>query len=316
MPVRKGKLVIVGAGSVGATLLYNLTLKAVVDEIVLIDLDRKRAEAETLDVEQGMPYGTPVHLRVGEYSDCSDAEMVVITAGAKQKPGESRTDLLSRNAAVTRSVVQSVLAHHFAGIFLVITNPVDVLTYAAWKESGFPASRVIGSGTVLDSSRLRGFLADHCGVSSNSVHGYVLGEHGDTSFPAWSLVMIGGMQIRNYCTLCRREDCAKAEFFEEAVRYVREAAYKIIEAKGSTYYAIAQAASIIIQAIVRDEKRILPVSTVHRDYHGIGETAFSFPTILGEAGAEQVLEIELTEEERESLLRSARFVAESIRSVG
>jgi L-lactate dehydrogenase len=315
MAIRKGKTVIVGAGAVGATLLYNLTLKAVVPEIVLIDLDRKRAEAEVQDVEQGIPYGPPVRIRSGGYQDCRDAELLILTAGAKQKPGESRIDLLNRNASVTKSVVQSALDHGFEGILLIITNPVDVLTCVAWEKSGFSTSRVIGSGTVLDSSRLRDYLARHCGVSPINVHGYVLGEHGDTSFPAWSLLTIGGMKIREYCSLCGRNECDRPAFFEEAKSYVREAAYRIIEAKGSTYYAIAQAGAVIVQAIVRDEKRILPVSTVHPEYEDSGLTAFSIPTILGEAGAEQVLDIDLSTEERRALQHSARFVAERVAEV-
>jgi L-lactate dehydrogenase len=312
MSVRKGKVVIVGAGAVGATLLYNLTLQAIVPEVVLIDLDHRRAEAEVLDVEQGIPYARPVRIRAGDYRECRDAELLVLTAGAKQKAGESRVELLSRNALVTRSVVQSAQAAGFEGIYLVITNPVDVLTCLAWKESGFPVSRVIGSGTVLDSSRLRGFLAEHCGVSPINVHGYVLGEHGDTSFPAWSLVAIGGMKIGDYCAFCTTGGCDKAAFFEEAAAYVRQAAYRIIEAKGSTYYAISEAAAVIVQAILRDEKRILPVSTVHREYHGFPLTAFSLPTILGEGGAERVLNVELSAEEQGHLLESARFVAERV----
>jgi L-lactate dehydrogenase len=316
MSVRKGKTVIVGAGAVGATLLYNLTLKAVVPEIVLIDLDRRRAEAEILDVEQGIPYGPPVHIRAGGYEECRDAELLILTAGAKQKPGESRIDLLGRNVSVTRAVVRSALNHGFAGIFLIITNPVDVLTCVAWKESGFPTSRIIGSGTVLDSSRLRDHLARHCGVSPANVHGYVLGEHGDTSFPAWSLVTIGGMKIRDYCVVCARKECDHPSFFEETKTSVREAAYRIIEAKGSTYYAIAQATAVIVQAIVRDEKRILPVCTVHAEYEDVKLTAFSVPTILGEAGAEKILAVDLTVEEQQSLLQSARFVADRFAEIG
>jgi L-lactate dehydrogenase len=315
MALRKGKTVIVGAGAVGATLLYNLTLKAVVPEIVLIDLDRNRAEAEILDVEQGIPYGPPVRIRAGDYADCRDAELLILTAGAKQRPGETRIDLLGRNVSVTRAVVRSALDHGFGGIFLIITNPVDVLTCVTWKESGAPISRVIGSGTVLDSSRLRDYLARRCGVSPINVHGYVLGEHGDTSFPAWSLVTIGGMKVHDYCTVCSREGCDRPAFLEEAQTYVRQAAYRIIEAKGSTYYAIAQAASVIVQSIARDEKRILPVSTVHPDYAAAELTAFSLPTIVGEGGAEQVLEVELSEQEQQHLRHSAHFVSERMAEI-
>ena len=224
-------------------------------------------------------------------------------------------DLLERNAGIVKSIVHSVMDAGFQGIFLLITNPVDVLTWVTFTESGFPAARVIGSGTTLDSARLREYVARRCRVNPKNIHGYVLGEHGDTSFPAWSLLTIGGIHLDEFCPVCGAcEDLP--DFKRNAAEEIRQTAYKIIEAKGSTCYAIAQAASLIVESIVRDERRILPVSTVHVDFRGVKKTAFSFPTIVGRDGASQVLDYRLPPDEEESLLASARFVAENISKAG
>jgi L-lactate dehydrogenase len=306
-----GKVAIVGAGSVGATLAYNLSLKGAVTEIALIDANREKAEAEVLDVKQGATLNRSIRIEATGYEACADAAIAIVTAGARQQPGESRVDLLGRNVAIVRSIVRSAVEAGFAGIFLIISNPVDVLTWVAFSESGFPASRVIGSGTTLDSARLREYVASHCRVNPQNIHGYVLGEHGDTSFPAWSLLTIGGIPLDEFCPACGA--CNELSAFKrEAAEHIRQAAYKIIEAKGSTCYAIGQAASVIVESIVRDERRIMPVSTVRKDFKGIPRTAFSFPTIVGKEGAAQVLSVSLAEGEEESLLASARFVAENI----
>jgi L-lactate dehydrogenase len=250
-----------------------------------------------------------------DYAACADATIAIITAGARQRPGESRVDLLGRNVAIVKSIVHSALEGGFRGIFLLITNPVDVLTWVTHAESGFPATRVIGTGTTLDSARLREYVARRCRVNPHNIHGYVLGEHGDTSFPAWSLLTIGGINIDEFCPSCGA--CSDlAEFKAHAGEEIRKAAYRIIEAKGSTCYAIAQAASLIVETIVRDERRILPVSTVRRDFRGVPRTAFSFPAIIGREGVVRVLQYRLSAEEEERLLASARFVGENIENAG
>jgi len=313
--MKSSKVAVIGAGSVGATLAYNLALKGSVTEIALIDSNHEKALAEVLDIKQGGSLGRPVHIQATGYEECRDCRLAVITAGARQRPGESRVDLLGRNAAIIKSITHSVLDAGFGGIFLVITNPVDVLTWITFKESGFPAGRVIGSGTTLDSARLREYVARHCRVNPKNIHGYVLGEHGDTSFPAWSLLTIGGIHLDEFCPVCGAcEDLA--DFKKNAAEEIRRTAYKIIEAKGSTCYAIAQAASAIVEAVVRDERRIMPVSTVRVDYEGLAGTAFSFPAIVGKDGASQVLQYRLPPDEQASLLTSARFVAENIASAG
>jgi L-lactate dehydrogenase len=315
MELKNGKVAIVGAGSVGATLAYNLSLKGVVTEISLIDSNKEKAEAEILDIKQGASLGKSVAIGAAGYEACRDSGIVVITAGARQKPGETRVDLLERNVAIMKGVTHSVVEAGFKGIFLVITNPVDVLTWAVYAESGFPASRVIGSGTTLDSARLREYVARHCRVNPQNIHGYVLGEHGDTSFPAWSLVTIGGIHFDEFCPICGQ--CGGWEAIRDnAAEEIRQTAYKIIEAKGSTCYAIGQAASVIIESIVRDERRILPVSTARRDFRGIAKTAFSFPTIVGKGGAEKVLDYTLPADEEKKLLVSARYIEENIARAG
>jgi L-lactate dehydrogenase len=309
------KVAIIGAGSVGATLAYNLSLKGAVTEIALIDSNREKAEAEILDIKQGASLGRPVHIEATGYEACKDSGIVIITAGARQKPGESRVDLLERNVAIVKSIVHSALDTGFEGIFLLITNPVDVLTWVTFAESGFPANRVIGTGTTLDSARLREYVARRCRVNPQNIHGYVLGEHGDTSFPAWSLLTIGGIHFDEFCPACGA--CAESDNFKEnAAEDIRQTAYKIIEAKGSTCYAIGQAASVIVESIVRDERRILPVSTARKDFHGVPRTAFSFPTIVGREGAQQVLAYSLPADEEKKLVASALFVNENIVRAG
>lgn len=315
MEVKASKVAIIGAGSVGATLAFNLTLRSAVTEIALIDANKEKAEAEILDIKQGASLGRSVKIEATDYDACADAAIAIITAGARQKPGESRVDLMERNVAICKSIVHSIKDSGFRGVLLIITNPVDVLTWVAFKESGFPASRVIGSGTTLDSARLREYVARHCRVNPQNIHGYVLGEHGDTSFPAWSLLTIGGIHFDEFCHACTA--CVEGRDFKaSAADEVRQTAYKIIEAKGSTCYAIGQAGSLIVESIVRDERRILPISTARVDFNGVKNTAFSFPSILGRDGVAQVLKFSLSEEEEKLLHTSARFVADNIEHAG
>ncbi len=315
MEVKPSKVAIVGAGSVGATLAYNLTLKGAVTEIALIDSNRDKAEAEILDIKQGASLGRSLKIEATDYDACGDAAISIITAGARQRPGESRVDLMERNVAIVKSIVGSMRQAGFQGVLLIITNPVDVLTWVATTESGLPPSRVIGSGTTLDSARLREYVARHCRVNPQNIHGYVLGEHGDTSFPAWSLLTIGGIHFDEFCPVCGA--CGElSDFKKNAAEEVRKTAYKIIEAKGSTCYAIGQAASVIVEAIVRDERRILPVSTARADFDGVKKTAFSFPSIVGREGVTQVLKFPLAAEEDKLLAASARFVSENIARAG
>jgi L-lactate dehydrogenase len=315
MAVNTSKVAIIGAGSVGSTLAFDLCVKGAVTEIALIDSNREKAEAEILDINQGSSLGRSIKIEAADYRSCRDSGIAIITAGARQKPGETRVDLMARNIAVMKSIVKSIVESGFQGIFLVITNPVDVLTWVAFAESGFAANRVVGSGTILDSARLREYVARHCKVNPQNIHGYMLGEHGDTSFPAWSLLTIGGIHFNEFCPVCGV--CEELETFKQnASKEVRQTAYRIIEVKGSTCYAIAQAASVLVESIVRDERRILPVSAVRTDFKGLKKTAFSFPAIVGKEGVSRVLDFPLAPDEERCLFDSAKFVAENIARAG
>ncbi|MFP4153676.1 MAG: L-lactate dehydrogenase [Alkalispirochaeta sp.] len=311
----KNKIAIIGAGSVGATIAYNISNRGLANEIVLVDLNSEKAEAEVLDLTQGMALSNTSTIYAGGYEACSDAEVAIITAGAKQRPDESRPELLDRNVGIMKSMVRSLMESGFRGVILVVTNPVDVLTYVAYRESGLPMRQVIGSGTVLDSARLRTFLARRCNINPQNIHGYVIGEHGDTAFPAWSNVTFGGVRASDFCEICAG-GCDDEELQDEATRYVREAAQQIIQAKGSTFYAVAQAVATITQAILRNERRILPITAVTRGFEGFRETAFSYPRIIGREGVIQELKYELTEAETELLHQSVRFITEHIEGAG
>jgi L-lactate dehydrogenase len=304
-----GKVVIVGAGAVGTTFAYALQIHGAAREIVLIDMDMERARGEALDLGHGAFFTPPVDIRAGDYGDCAGADMVAICAGAKQKPGQSRTDLVGTNAEIYKDIVQKIVEQTTEAILLVVTNPVDVLTYAALKFSGLPRERVIGSGTVLDSARFRYLLSRHCGVDSRNVHAYVLGEHGDSEVVAWSITNIAGMRMGDYCKTCHR-NCPGIEK-EGIVDEVRDSAYHIIEAKGATNFAVGLALVKIATSILRDESSVLTVSALMDGEYGIRDVCLSIPTILSRSGADRRVAPDITEAE----LRALRSSADAIRSV-
>src|SRR6056297_2307891 len=244
------KIAVIGAGGVGATTAYALMVQGVGSEIVLIDLNKDKAEGEAMDLRHGASFVNPVDIYAGDYEDLADAKLIIITAGAAQKPGETRLDLIKKNTGIFKNIVSSITEYNQDGIILVVTNPVDILTYLTYKLSGFPANRVIGSGTVLDSSRFRSLLSKNCGVAASNVHGYIIGEHGDSEVPVWSLTNIAGTKLDNYCPICT-EDCSNNNRQKIADK-VRNAAYEIIERKGATYYAIALAVTRIARSILRN----------------------------------------------------------------
>ncbi|AFG38325.1 L-lactate dehydrogenase [Spirochaeta africana] len=317
----KNKIAIIGAGSVGATIAYNLSNRGLANEMVLVDVNREKAEAEVLDITHGMPLGSTANIYAAGYEACGDAEIAIITAGAKQRPDESRVQLMDRNVGIMRSMVGDLMASGFGGVILVVTNPVDVLTFVAYRESGLPAHQVIGSGTVIDSARLRTFLSRSCSINPQNVHGYVIGEHGDTSFPAWSNVTFGGVGVQEFCQDCDA-GCGDDELRRQATEYVRQAAQTIIKAKGSTYYAVAQAVAIITQAVLRDERRILPITAVMSGFEDFREVAFSYPHFVGkngiatDAGINGRLRYELTAEEQEQLRTSIRYIIGNTEQAG
>ena len=297
------RVAVVGVGNVGTTFAYALLLSGLAAEIVLIDANRAKAEGEAMDLNHAVPFTHPTRVWAGDYSDCAGAIVTVLAAGSGQRPGETRLDLIKKNAAIWREIVPAIVKSNPNGILLVATNPVDVLTYAAWKLSGLPSERVIGSGTILDTARFRYLLSQHFRVDASSVHAYVIGEHGDSEVPVWSLANIAGMRLPEFCKAQGLAYDAKA--MDEIFIQTRDAAYHIIERKGATYYAVAAGLMRITQAILRDQSTVLSVSSRVKDYYGISDVCFSLPTVINRSGIEEVIRLELAPGEIEQLKHSA-----------
>jgi len=308
--VNPRKCAIIGCGNVGATIAYTYTMSGLFSEIVLIDLDQARAKGEAMDLSHGLPFLSPVTVRAGEYKDLSDAALIVIAAGAAQKEGQTRLELLSANMRVFSSIVNQITRYTTDAILLVVTNPVDILTYHTIRISGYPAHRVIGSGTVLDTARLKQLMGEYLGVDSRNVHTFVIGEHGDSELPVWSGANISGINLTDYFQMCNT--CQGLECLDKMFQSVRDAAYKIIEAKGATYYAIAQAVLRITESIMRDEKSVLTVSTYLNGHYGLYDVCLGVPAVVGAEGVLQVLDIPLSEDELAALQRSAKTVSREI----
>lgn len=305
------KVVIVGAGVVGSTFAYALAQSGLSDEIALVDPNRELVAGQVLDLAHGLPFFPSVQIHAGEASDYAGAHVVVVTAGARQRPGESRLDLLQRNAAIVESVVDDVVEHGSQGVIVVVSNPVDVLTYVALKRSGWERGRVLGSGTVLDSARFRYLLSQHCAVDVRNVHAYVLGEHGDSELAAWSLTHIAGMPIDEYCPACGQ--CGDWESERAALaEEVRRSAYHIIDYKGATYYAIGMALVRIVEAILRNQRSVLTVSTMLEGEYGLADVCLSVPCVVSEAGVERVVQANLPPQERQALSHSASVLQEAL----
>lgn len=297
------KVAVIGCGFVGASIAFALMQRGLFSEMVLLDLDQAKAEGEAMDLSDGLPYAASMDIYAGTYDDVTDCALIVLTAGVNQKPGETRLDLISRNIQILQSIVPQIRARKFDGILLVVTNPVDVLTYAAWRLSGLPAQRVIGSGTVLDTARLKQLLGQHLQVDSRNVHAFIIGEHGDSELAVWSGSNVSGLNLDDFCRLrgMQNDPAAMQALYET----VRNSAYEIIRRKGATYYGIAMAVSRIAECIVKDEHAVLPVSVVLHGEYGLEELSLSIPAILGSNGVEQVLEIPLNSSERMALTNSA-----------
>ena len=300
---RPVRVAVVGVGNVGATFAYALLLSGLASEIVLIDANRAKAEGEAMDLNHTVPFTYSTRVWAGDYADCAGASVTVFAAGAGQKPGETRLDLIRKNAAIWREIVPEVVKHNPDGILLIATNPVDALTYVAWKLSGFPAERVIGSGTILDTARFRYLLSQHFGVDARSIHAYIIGEHGDSEVPVWSLANIAGMRLAEFCEAQKRPHDRQA--MEEIFLQTRDAAYRIIERKGATYYAVAAGLMRITQAILRNQSTVLSVSSLINDYYGMSDVYFSLPAVIDRGGVENVLRLELSPDEIEKLRHSA-----------
>ncbi len=311
--IKTRKAVMIGCGFVGSASVFALMNSGVFSELVLIDVDQKRAEGEAMDIGHGLPFASPMKIYAGTYDDVEDAMVIIITAGANQKPGETRLDLVHKNVAIFHSIIPEITSRKFDGILLVVSNPVDILTYTALKLSGYPSNRVIGSGTVLDTARLKYEVGHHLGVDSRSVHAFIIGEHGDSELAVWSSATVAGLPINDFCEL--RGHFSHEEATERIFDNVKNSAYEIIERKQATYYGIAMAVRRICEAIVRNEESILPVSSYLDGEYGISGVVLSMPAILGAGGVEKVIPISLNREEKEKLEKSADTLKEIIRDI-
>ncbi len=308
------RIAVVGTGAVGSTFAYALLLSGLAAEIVLIDLNRAKAEGEAMDLSHAVPFGPSTRIWAGDYADCAGAVVTVIAAGVAQKPGEGRLELLRRNADVFASIVPQIAKHNPGGILLIATNPVDILTYASLRLSGLPPHRVIGSGTILDTARFRHLLSRHFKVDPRSVHAYIIGEHGDSEVPVWSLANIAGMRLAEF-SAAHNLPYKEAEM-EEIFQQTRDAAYQIIQRKGATYYAVAAGLMRIVEAVIRDQRTVLSVSSLVQDYYGISGVAFSLPTVVTRRGIEWVLRLKLNEQEVEALRHSAKVLQDTAAKLG
>ncbi|MDU7496560.1 L-lactate dehydrogenase [Sneathia sanguinegens] len=302
---KTNKVSIIGAGFVGSATTLAIAESGLASHIVLVDINKNKAQGEALDIAHGAAFMKSVEITAGDYKDTTDSDIVVITAGAGQKPGESRLDLIGKNLNIFKQMIPQIVRYSPNSILLVVANPVDILTYFTYKLSGFPATRVIGSGTVLDTSRLKYNLAKIFDIDAKSVHGFMIGEHGDSEFPVWSALSVGPLSIEEYCRLVNIE---LEELKKTVTHNVKNAAYEIIEKKGYTNYAIGLAVRRIVEAILRDEKSILTIST----YNPISEVYYSVPNVVGRNG--QIMKIcpELNKEEREKLDESMKILKEVI----
>ena len=306
------KAAIIGCGFVGAASAFALMESGLFSEMVLIDADRDRAEGEALDISHGMPFAKPMQIYAGDYDDIADAAMVIVTAGAGQKPGETRLDLVKKNVAIFKSIIPEIRKRSYNGVLLIVANPVDILTYTAAKLSGLPSNQVFGSGTVLDSARLKYQLGEHLGVDSRSVHAFVIGEHGDSEIAAWSSVNVSGVPLDRFCEMRGHYEHKKAMM--KIADDVKNSAYEIIKKKKATYYGIAMSVRRICEAVILDQKSVLPVSTVQQGMFGIKDVALSMPAIVGKHGVETQVPISLNGEETAALLQSANTLKEVIAS--
>ncbi|MGC8654745.1 MAG: L-lactate dehydrogenase [Candidatus Kryptoniota bacterium] len=307
------KISIIGSGYVGATTAYTMALSGIANTIVLVDINKAKAEGDALDISHGAPFMRPVNLFSGDYNDVSNSEIIIITAGAAQKPGETRLDLVKRNTAIFKEIVKELIQVNKTAIYLIVTNPVDILTYATYKISGLPYGRVLGSGTVLDTARFRYLLSKYCSIDPRNVHGYIIGEHGDSEVAAWSITNIAGIPIDNYCSLIGKS--CESDFKRDIFNDVVKAAYTIIEKKGATYYAVALSVRRIVEAIFRDENSILTVSSPLIGQYGVTDVALSLPTIVGRNGIVSTLELPLSEEEITAFKGSAQIMKNVIRKL-
>ncbi|CAI8919619.1 MULTISPECIES: L-lactate dehydrogenase [Bacillus] len=310
--MKKGinRVVLVGTGAVGCSYAYCMINQGVAEEFVLVDVNEAKAEGEAMDLSHAVPFApAPTRVWKGSYEDCKDADLVVITAGLPQKPGETRLDLVEKNTKIFKQIVRSIMDSGFDGIFLIATNPVDILTYVTWKESGLPKERVIGSGTTLDSARFRYMLGEYFNIDSHNIHAYIIGEHGDTELPVWSHVSIG---IQKLQTILEKDNDLNQKGLDEIFINVRDAAYHIIERKGATYYGIGMSLLRVTKAILNDENSVLTVSAYLEGQYGQKDVYIGVPAVLNRQGVREILEVELSEDEELKFDHSVQVLKETM----
>lgn len=311
------KISVIGCGNVGMRYTYALMINGSARKIVLVDPDKYRLEGEVIDLSHSTPFISPVEVMAGDYSDIKDSNLVVITAGKKQKAGQTRLDVAKDNVSLFKAIVPEIFKYAPSAVYLIVSNPVDILSYATYKYSNKRATEVIGSGTVLDSARFKFLLGKHCKVDPRNVHAYILGEHGDTEVPIWSKAMLGGGSLKDYCPVCvNHRNCNRDVELNKIFEEVRDSAYKIIKRKGETSYGIGLSLVRITQAILNDENSILPVSCYIDDYIGIQDVYLSLPAVINRKGIRDVLKLELDKEEQEKLRYSANTLKNVLKEVG
>lgn len=307
------RVVLIGTGAVGCSYAYSMINQGVAEELVLIDVNEAKAEGEAMDLNHGMPFApSPIKVWNGSYSDCETVDLVVITAGLPQKPGETRLELVEKNTKIFKQIVKSIMDSKFNGIFLVATNPVDILTYVTYKESGLPKERVIGSGTVLDSARLRFAIGQYLNVDTRNIHAAIIGEHGDTELPVWSHATVGIEPLK--AVLEAKKD-VKKECLEDIFVSVRDAAYHIIERKGATFYGIGMSLVRITKAILNNENSILTVSNYLNGEYGHKDVYVGVPSVINRSGIREVIELHLNEKEKEQFDHSVNVLKETMKTV-
>ena len=305
--MKKGKVVLIGTGFVGMSMAYAMLNRGGVEELILIDIDKEKTVGEEMDLSHGLPYAPQkMIIRAGDYADCKDAQVVVITAGVAQKPGQTRLELAEVNTKIMKQITKSIMQSGFDGVMVVASNPVDLMAYVVWKVSGLPRNKVIGSGTVLDTARLRYLMADYLKVSSKNIHAYIMGEHGDSSFVPWDHAYVGCKKVKDVM----KDGSHPMEDLKKIHEGVVNAAYEIINKKKATYYGIGMALERLVKAIMNDENSILTVSTYLENQYGENDIYIGVPAIINRSGVREVMELNLNEYEQEKLANSCKLIRE------
>lgn len=304
---RQSKISVIGAGNVGATIAYTIAMKTLVAELMIIDVNKEKAEGEAMDIREGLSIPGEMNVRAGDFSDVKDSDIIIVSAGVGRKPGETRLDLAQKNVNVIETITRNIMEHYNTGVIMVVSNPVDVNTYIVQKVSGLPKGRVFGTGTSLDSARFRYILSEKVGVDVKNVHGFIAGEHGETQFPVWSSVHVSGMEFDHYC----KENGIDVDK-DEIEKEVKNSGAEVIKRKGATYYAISSVVLGLCQAILKNQKTIYPTSTLLDGIFGINDVCLSLPSIVGINGAEKTIKFSFVDEELEKLKYSAEQVGEII----